>query len=206
MSFKLLADRLAAVAQTLHGHTGPLDSKTLLAEADKFVKALDKFQRLLDGVVAGQSPEAQELVRQLRRAYGDDDKALKAFAKKHAPPKGVSLAAADTAAQRIEKAAAAIATAGGAEGALAELRRREAPSVLDFSRADELSLLQQIRRLGQLDEEDRKLESEKLLREPEKIHLLVGAAKLKATAKSTPKALLKKLIATGQRYAENTGR
>ncbi len=206
MSFRFLADRLAAVAQTLHRHTGPLDSKSLLAEADKFVKAFDKFQRLLDGVVAGQSPEAQELARQLRRAYADDDKALKVFAKKHAPPKGVTFAATDTPAQRVEKAAAAIATAGGAEGALAELRRREAPTVLDFSREDELSLLQQIRRLGQLDEEDRKLEGERLLREPEKIRLLAGAAKLKITAKSTPKALLKKLMETGQRYAENTGR
>lgn len=206
MSFTLLADRLAAVAQTLRGHTGPLDSKTLLAEADKFVKALDKFQRLLDGVVAGQSPEAQELARQLSRAYADDDKALRAFVKKHAPPKGVTLAAADGLVQRVAKAAAGIVAAGGVEGALAELRRRTAPSALDFSSEDELSLLQQVRRLGQLDEDDRQLEGERLLREPEKIRLLARAAKLKVTAKSTPKAMLKKLMETGLRYAENTGR
>ena len=206
MSFASLADRLSETSQMLRGHTGPLDSKSLLAEADKFAKALDKFHRLLGGVVAGQSPEAQELARQLTRAFAGDDKALKAFAKRYAPPKGVSFAAADSTEQKIAKAAAGIAIAGGAEGALAELRRRAAPSALDFSREDELSLLQQVRRLGQLAEDDRALEGEKLLREPEKIRLLAGAAKIKTTARSTPKALLKKLIEIGQRYAENTGR
>ncbi len=206
MSFKLLADRLADVAQTLRGHTGPLESKSLLAEADKFVKSLDKFQRLLSGVVAGQSPEAQELSTQLARAYPGDDKALKAFAKRYAPPKGVSFAAADSFEQKVGKASAGIVAAGGVEGALAELRRRIAPSALDFSREDELSLLQQVRRLGQLDEDSRALEGERLLREPEKIRLLARAAKLKMTAKSPVKGLLAKLMEAGLRYAENTGR
>lgn len=206
MSFRSLADRLAGVARTLHEHTGPLDSKSLLAEADRFVKALDKFQKLLDGAVAGHSPEAQELARQMQRAFGTDEKELKAFVKRHAPPRAVSLAAADSTAQKFTKAATGIAAAGRAEGALAELSRRDAPSVLDFSRADELSLLQQIRRLGRLEEEDRKLEGEKLLREPEKIRLLAGAAKFKVSARSSPKTLLKKLLETGVRYAENTGR
>ena len=206
MSFILLADQLTDVARLLREHPSGLDAKSAIAEADKFAKALAKFRGVLEGVAAGRSPEVQALARELTAAFTGDDKGLKTFSKRHVPPKGVSFTAKDTAAQRAEKVAAKIAALGRTEAAWAELRRREAPSVLDFSSREEIALLVQIRRLGQLPEDERVREGQKLLAEPEKIQTLARAAKLKFTARTSAKTLLKNVLEMGVRYAENTGR
>lgn len=206
MSFALLADQLSETARLLREPPPGLDARTFVAEADRFAKAFQKFRAVLQGVVAGQSPEVQALGRQLATAFAGDDKGLRAFAKKHAPPKGASFTAKDSVAARTEKTAAKIAAAGNEEAALADLRQRAAPSALDFSSQAELALLLQVRKLGQMSEDERQQECAKLLREPEKIRLLGQAAKIKLTARTTPKALLKKVLEIGARYAENTAR
>lgn len=207
MSLSELSERLAETAALLSEYADRLDDARFVREAERFAKAFDKFHHVLTGYKDGLTPQASELRALLRSSFpqgGEAETDLAKFSKK-VIRKRTTKSKSDTYASYIEKVFKSIVGAGKVDYALLLLKRPPAESVLDFSREDELSLLEQIRALGSLQEDQLDVEAARLMKNKKMMHKMADAAKIKYKPASKPELVIKKLIEIGRRYYENTG-
>ncbi|MBF0507075.1 MAG: hypothetical protein HQL09_09590 [Nitrospirae bacterium] len=207
MGLLRLAEQLSGAAETIRKHADELDDSRFIKEADRFAKALDRFDQALESVRQGLTPKAAELKMLLQTSFplsedsfsGTANFSLKVLGKKAAKSKS------DTPATYLAKVFKKIVESGKIEEALHILRMPPKKSVLDLSADDELGLLEQVRTLGGLDEEQMKFEVTRLVKHKKELFKLADAAKIKYRLAAKPETVAKKLVQAGRRYYENTG-
>ncbi len=207
MGLLSLAEQLSGAAETIRKHADELDDSRFIKEADRFARALDRFDQALESVRQGLTPKAAELKMLLQTSFplsegsfsGTANFSLKALGKKTAKSKS------DTPATYLAKVFKKIVESGKIEEALHILRIPPKKSVLDLSAGDELGLLEQVRTLGGLDEEQMKFEVTRLVKHKKELFKLADAAKIKYRLTAKPETVAKKLVQAGRRYYENTG-
>jgi hypothetical protein len=207
MGLLRLAEQLSVAAETIRKHADELDDSRFIKETDRFAKALDRFDQALESVRQGLTPKAAELKMLLQTSFSLSEDSfletsifsLKVLGKKTAKSKS------DTPATYLSKVFKKIIVSGKIEEALHILRIPPKKSVLDFSDDDELGLLEQVRTLGSLDEEQMKFEVTRLVKHKKELFKLADAAKIKYSLTAKPETVAKKLVQAGRRYYENTG-
>ena len=207
MSLLELSGRMAETAALLREYADRLDDARFIIEAERFTKALGKFHQVLTGYKDGLTPQANELRALLQNAFPQDRGAEAELAKfsKKALGKRTSKSKNDTYASYLEKFFKSVVGAGKVDYALLLLKRPPAQSVLDFTQEDELSLLEQIRTLGALKEDQLEVEVARLVKDKKMMSKLAEAARIKYKPTTKPETVVKKLVEIGRRYYENTG-
>lgn len=202
-----LADQLNETASKLKAHADALDDKRFIKEADRFSKSLTRFIQSLSSAMEGLTPEAAELKMHLCSSFPAGDEAIAGLSKfsQKALGKKVSKSKNDTAESYLARVFKGIVVAGKTEEALKILKTAPKHSALDLTAADELKLLEQVRALGGLDENQLDFEINHLLKHTKHLFRLADAAKIKYKPTSRPETVVKKLVQIGRRYYENTG-
>ncbi|MGD0283151.1 MAG: hypothetical protein ABSB95_12405 [Dissulfurispiraceae bacterium] len=207
MGLLRLAEQLSGIAETIWKHADDLDDRRFIKEANRFTKALDRFNQALQSASQGLTPRAAELKMLLQTSFPLSEESfsdtknlsLKVLGKK------TSISKSDTPATYLSKVFKKILESGKIEEALHILRMRPKKSVLDLSANDELALLEQVRKLGGLDEEQMEFEVTRLVKHKKELFKLADAAKIKYRPTARPETVAKKLVQAGRRYYENTG-
>lgn len=208
MSFIKLAEQLNETASAIREHADKLDDAKFLKEAERFTKAFNKFIDVLNSIRQGFTPQAAELRMLLTEKYRNSEEPFKEAAKLSLKINGKKTAKGknDTISIYLDKVCKAIITSGKVDYALKLLKKPPLESVIDLSADDEISLLQQVRKLGSLDEDQLEVEMKRLKKNKKELAILAGVSKIKYKPETKPETVIKKLIQIGKRYYENTGR
>lgn len=206
-----LVPKLHRLAALLEKYPSLSTSTSVVKALDRVSKDLESAMELLETAALGDSPEVAELRHLLVQAFDgkETNKEVKKIVKDvlgAVPSKKQRVAFAtylNTVAQTLVKQDKAVEAKGA-------LRRYLDRPTFDTNAQDTYTLLTQIRKLGSMDEAQRKAARAHLLSHPETIQRLCEAAKIPTTTGKTKKAiasttLVKKLIDHGIRYAENAG-
>ena len=206
MSFLNLAAELEEIASFLTANSQNLDDKKFIKEVEKFDKPLKRLASAIEALKEGLSPEANELKTLMGISLRQDDDGFAKAAKLSLKVTGkkASKSKTDTLSSYISKVFKNIVAAGKVTQALKAMKKAPQCSVLDLSKNDELSLLEQIRKLGSLDEDQLDVEAGRLRKNPKELRGLAAVAKIKIRETSKPDSIIKKLIQIGKRYHENT--
>ncbi len=207
MGLLRIAEQLSVAAETIRKHADELDDSRFIKEADRFARALDRFDQALEIARQGLTPKAAELKMVFQTSFPLSEDSLsdtsifslKVLGKKTAKSKS------DTPATYLAKVFKKIVESGKIEDALHILRMPPKKSVLDLSADDELALLEQVRTLGGLAEEQMEFEVARLVKHKKELFKLADAAKIKYRPTARPETVVKKLVEAGRRYYENTG-
>lgn len=207
MGLLRLAERLAGIAGSIREHADDLDDNRFIKEAGRFAKALDRFSQALDSVREGLHPRAAELKMLIHVSFPPGEETVDSVAKFSFKVLGkkTSKSKNDTSASYLQKVFKNIVAAGKVEKALTVLRMQPKQSVLNLSTDDEMALLEQVRTLGSLDDEQLEFEIARLVKHKKELFKLADAAKIKYKLASKPETTAKKLVQAGRRYYENTG-
>jgi hypothetical protein len=208
MSFIRLAEQLAETASVIKEHADKLDDAKFLKEADRFTKAFDKFMSALNAVRQGFTPQAAELRMLMEDKFKISEEPFKEAAQLSLKINGKKTAKGknDTISSYLDKVCKAIIASGKVDYALKLLKKPPLESVIDLSADDEISLLQQVRKLGSLDEDQLEVEMKRLKKNKKELAILADVSKIKYKPETKPETVIKKLIQIGKRYYENTGR
>lgn len=206
MSFLNLAAELEEIASFLKANAQNLDDKKFIKEVEKFDKHLKRLASAIEALKEGLSPEANELKTLMAISFRQDDDGFAKAAKLSLKVTGkkTSKSKADTLSSYISKVFKNIVAAGKVTQALKAMKKAPQCSVLDLSKNDELSLLEQIRKLGSLDEDQLDVEISRLKKNLKELRGLAAVAKIKMRETSKPDSIIKKLVQIGRRYHENT--
>lgn len=206
MSFLNLAAELQEIASFLKANAQNLDDKKFIKEVEKFDKSLKRLSSAIEALKEGLSPEANELKTLLGISLRQDDDGFARAAKLSLKITGkkTSKSKTDTLSSYISKVFKNIVAAGKVTQALKAMKKAPQCSVLDLSKNDELSLLEQIRKLGSLDEDQLDVEISRLKKHAKELRGLAAVAKIKVRETSKPDNIIKKLVQIGKRYHENT--
>lgn len=206
MSFLNLAAELEEIASFLKTNAQNLDDKKFIKEVEKFDKPLKRLASAIEALKEGLSPEANELKTLMAISIRQDDDGFAKAAKLSLKITGkkTSKSKIDTLSSYISKVFKNIVAAGKVTQALKAMKKAPQCSVLDLSKNDELSLLEQIRKLGSLDEDQLDVEISRLKKNAKELRGLAAVAKIKMRETSKPDNIIKKLVQIGKRYHENT--
>lgn len=207
MGLLKLADQLNETASKLKAHAHGLDDNRFIKEADRFSKALTRFSQSLSFAMEGLTPQAAELKMHLLSSFPQSDESIAGLARfsQKTLGKKISKSKNDTTASYLTKIFKGIVAAGKTGDALKTLRAIPKHSVLDLTATDEIKLLEQVRALGGLNEDQLDFEISHLIKHKKDLFRLADAAKIKYKSASKPETIAKKLVQTGRRYYENTG-
>lgn len=206
MKISDLSVRLQNLAENLHKHSDKLTNPKFITTADKFLKTLTKFEDTLSKYTKDQNPDAVELKALMQGYFSskpDATTSLGFFAKKVLGKKIASNNL--TPEEYLTKIFDEIVKKDNLAVALKFLKSISSASVLDLNVSDELALLEQIRKLGALDEEALEVQSQILLSNLQMLYKLADVAKVKYKKSSRPETIFKKIVDEGKRYYENTG-
>lgn len=206
MSFLNLAAELEEIACFLKANAQSLDDKKFIKEVEKFNKPLKRLASAIEALKEGLSPEANELKTLMTISFRQDDDGFAKAAKLSLKVTGkkTTKSKTDTLSSYIGKVFKNIVAAGKVPQALKAMKKAPQCSVLDLSKNDELSLLEQVRKLGSLDDDQLDVETGRLLKNLKELRSLAAVAKIKVRETSKPDSIIKKLIQIGKRYHENT--
>lgn len=202
-----IANRLREVASLIENSQSVQTSKHLVDEADRFLKALQRFEGLLKETLRGDSPSAIEFKYLMKAHFTEQTRSVdelgdfskKVLGKKTTRSKNSSYS------EYLDKVIGEIIAKDRIDLAIALLKRLTAKPLLDFSSQDTEHVLLQVRRLGSLTDEQVEVEKMALLKDPEKLGLLATTAGIKIKPTYKPETLFKKLLCLAKRYYENTG-
>ncbi|TAN44971.1 MAG: hypothetical protein EPN22_04670 [Nitrospirae bacterium] len=202
-----LADQLNDIASQLKAHADGLDDKRFIKEAGRFSRAADRFRQSLSLSLEGFTPQAVELNMHLLSTFSQGEESISGLAKfsQKVLGKKISKSKTDTAASYLSKIFKSIVSAGKTDHAIKALRAMPMHSVLDITGNDELKILEQVRKLGGMNEDQLDFEISNLIKHKKDLFRLADVAKIKYKPTGKPETIAKKLVQTGRRYYENTG-
>lgn len=207
MKIQELSDNLIKVSAIIKQYGDKFTDKKTIDEADKFIKALARFEKTLETIITGENPSLNELklliqekMKQHSNSFDDlGDFSKKILGKKTALGKRMSFD------EYVDKVTFEIVKKGKSEFAISLLKRLEEANSVDFKSLDREAILLEVRRLGSLCDEDLEIEKQILLKDKERLFLLAKTAGVIFKPSSRSDTVFKKLITLGRRFYENTG-
>ncbi len=206
MSYQNLADDLTRIAERLRAHDADLQGVKLATAAERLRGSLGRFEGTLETVLRGVDPEAIALKSLLDSPDSRkrlDARSLRLLGKK-ATGKAVTLKRTDAPREQRRRLLEAAVKHGKVREVTQVVRaflldaRRPAP---DLGNRD--AVLEVLWRLGRLSETDLEIEKLRLLENEALLRSMAGFAYVKTTPRSTPRAILSKLVKFSQRVREN---
>jgi hypothetical protein len=206
VSYLNLADALTRIAERLRAHDADLQGVKLAQAAERLRGSLGRFEATLEPVLRGVDPEAIALKSLLdspdaRRRL--ETRSLRLLGKK-ATGKAVNLKRTDTPRDQRRRLLEAAIKHGKVREVTQAVRaflldaRRPAP---DLGNRD--AVLEVLWSLGRLSATDLEIEKLRLLENEALLRSMAGFGYVKTTPRSTPRAILTKLVKFSQRVREN---
>ncbi len=206
MSYQNLADNLTRIAERLRAHEADLQGVKLAQAAERLQGTVKRFEATLQTVLRGFDPEAVALGSLLGSPDARkrlDARSLRLLGKK-ATGKAVTLKRTDAPRDQRRRLLESAIKLGKVREVTQAVRaflldaRRPAP---DLENRD--AVLKVLWRLGKLSETDLEIEKLRLLENEALLRSMAGFAYVKTTPRSTPRAILTKLVKFSQRVREN---
>jgi hypothetical protein len=206
VSYQNMADALTRIAERLRAHDTDLQGVKLAKAAERLRGSLGRFEGTLETELRGVDPEAIALKSLLDSPDARkrlDARSLRLLGKK-ATGKAVTLKRTDAPREQRRRLLESAIKLGKVREVTQTVRaflldaRRPAP---DLENRD--AVLEALWRLGKLSETDLEIEKLRLLENEALLRSMAGFAYVKTTPRSTPRAILTKLVKFSQRVREN---